>query len=95
MESADKPATTHRLKLFAELLNDVAERRDRQTFVHLFEHFGPRLKGFMMRKGANTELAEDLVQDAMIAVWNKAAMFSPLASLSCACGEQHHRAQSA
>lgn len=77
MESADKPATTHRLKLSAELLNDVAERRDRQAFAHLFEHFGPRLKGFMMRKGANAEFAEDLVQDAMIAVWNKAAMFSP------------------
>jgi len=64
-------------ELFAQLLNDVAERRDRAAFAQLFEHFGPRLKGFMMRKGANAELAEDLVQDAMIAVWNKAGMFSP------------------
>ena len=64
-------------ELFAQLLNDVAERRDRHAFAQLFEHFGPRLKGFMMRKGANAELAEDLVQDAMIAVWNKAGMFSP------------------
>ena len=64
-------------ELFAKLLNDVAVHRDRQAFAQLFEHFGPRLKGFMMRKGANAELAEDLVQDAMIAVWNKAGMFSP------------------
>ncbi len=64
-------------ELFARLLKDVADHRDRQAFAQLFEHFGPRLKGFMMRKGANAELAEDLVQDAMIAVWNKAGMFSP------------------
>jgi len=64
-------------ELFAKLLSDVAVHRDRQAFARLFEHFGPRLKGFMMRKGANAELAEDLVQDAMIAVWNKAGMFSP------------------
>lgn len=72
-----KTGKTPQAELFARLLKDVAEHRDRQAFAQLFEHFGPRLKGFMMRKGANAELAEDLVQDAMIAVWNKAGMFSP------------------
>jgi len=72
-----KTGKSPQAELFARLLKDVAEHRDRQAFAQLFEHFGPRLKGFMMRKGANAELAEDLVQDAMIAVWNKAGMFSP------------------
>jgi len=72
-----KTGKSPQAELFARLLKDVAEHRDRQAFAQLFEHFGPRLKGFMMRKGANAELAEDLVQDAMIAVWNKACMFSP------------------
>ena len=71
-----KTGKSPQAELFARLLKDVAEHRDRQAFAQLFEHFGPRLKGFMMRKGANAELAEDLVQDAMIAVWNKAGMFS-------------------
>ena len=30
-----------------------------------------------MRKNANAELAEDLVQEAMIAVWNKAGLYEP------------------
>ena len=72
-----KTGKSPQAELFARLLKDVADHRDRQAFAQLFEHFGPRLKGFMMRKGANAELAEDLVQDAMIAVWNKAGMFSP------------------
>ncbi|MGB7204369.1 MAG: sigma-70 family RNA polymerase sigma factor [Anderseniella sp.] len=61
---------------FANLLKEVADNRSRAAFGELFEHFGPRLKAFMMRKGASAELAEDLVQDAMVAVWNKAGMFS-------------------
>ncbi|MFM8748073.1 MAG: sigma-70 family RNA polymerase sigma factor [Aestuariivirga sp.] len=31
----------------------------------------------MMRKNASSELAEDLVQEAMIAVWTKAALYEP------------------
>jgi RNA polymerase sigma-70 factor, ECF subfamily len=33
-------------------------------------------KFLIMRKGSNTEQAEDLVQEAMILVWSKAALFS-------------------
>ena len=43
----------------------------------IFDYFAPRLKSFMMRKGASAELAEDLVQETMIAVWLKAALYSP------------------
>ena len=60
----------------AELLRRVAENSDKTAFTDLFAHFGPRLKGFMMRKGANAELAEDLAQDTMIKVWRKAKLYS-------------------
>lgn len=60
----------------AQLLVRVAEHRDKAAFASLFEHFGPRIKGFMMRKGADGELAEDLAQDTMITVWRKAHMYS-------------------
>ena len=60
----------------ADLLARVADRRDKQAFALLFEHFGPRVKGFMMRKGADSELAEDLAQDTLITVWRKAHMYS-------------------
>jgi RNA polymerase sigma-70 factor, ECF subfamily len=62
---------------FGGLLGRVANLRDRQAFAQLFDHFAPRLKSFMMRKGVAAELAEDLVQETMIAVWTKAAQYSP------------------
>lgn len=61
----------------AELLRRVAEKRDRSAFAELFDSYGPRLKSFMMRKGAGAELAEDLVQDTMLAVWTKAGFYAP------------------
>ena len=63
--------------LFRSLITRVAQNRDRQAFAQLFDHFAPRLKSFMMRKNTSAELAEDLVQEAMIAVWTKAAMYEP------------------
>lgn len=61
----------------AELLRRIAEKRDREAFAQLFDAYGPRLKSFMMRKGAGAELAEDLVQDTMLAVWTKASFYAP------------------
>ncbi len=62
---------------FAALLFRVASGRDRAAFAVIFDHFAPRVKSFMMRKGASAELAEDLVQETMIAVWSKAALYVP------------------
>ena len=61
--------------LFRSLITKVAQNRDRQAFAQLFDHFAPRLKSFMMRKNTSAELAEDLVQEAMISVWTKAALY--------------------
>ena len=61
---------------FVDLLTRIAVSKDRLAFAAVFDHFAPRVKSFMMRKGSNAEQAEDLVQETMIAVWSKAAMFS-------------------
>lgn len=55
----------------------VAGARDRAAFARLFGHFAPRLKAFMMRGGADADLAEELAQEAMIAVWRRADSFDP------------------
>lgn len=60
---------------YAGLLARVAASKDREAFAALFDHFAPRVKSFMMRKGASAEQAEDLVQETMIAVWSKAALY--------------------
>jgi RNA polymerase sigma-70 factor, ECF subfamily len=59
------------------LMQRVAQNLDREAFAELFDRFAPRLKGFMMRKGASAELAEDLVQEAMLLIWTKAGLYDP------------------
>ncbi len=53
----------------------IARQRDRERFEELFAYFAPRLKSFFLRMGVTAGVAEDLAQDAMLAVWNKAAQF--------------------
>lgn len=55
----------------------VRDGRDRTAFGALFDFFGPRLKGFIMRSGTNGAQAEDIVQDVMLTVWRKAHLFDP------------------
>jgi RNA polymerase sigma-70 factor, ECF subfamily len=80
MDSADRQKDRDKQTqetLFRALIKRVAQNHDRQAFAQLFDHFAPRLKSFMMRKNASAELAEDLVQEAMIAVWKKAGLYEP------------------
>jgi RNA polymerase sigma-70 factor, ECF subfamily len=68
---------SHHVAADVLLLRRIAEARDRLAFAQLFDAYAPRVKNFMMRKGANPDQAEDLVQETMIAVWNKAALYAP------------------
>ncbi len=55
----------------------IRDTRDRSAFSELFDFFAPRLKGFIMRSGTSGHQAEEIVQDVMLTVWRKAAMFDP------------------
>lgn len=55
----------------------VRDNRDRLAFEALFDHFAPRLKGFVIRSGTPAHQAEEIVQDVMLTIWRKAAMFDP------------------
>ena len=55
----------------------VRDNRDRNAFAALFDHFAPRLKGFIIRSGASAHQAEEIVQDVMLTIWRKASMFDP------------------
>jgi RNA polymerase sigma-70 factor (ECF subfamily) len=59
------------------LIRSIAERGDRAAFAALFTHYAPRIKAYMLRLGAGNELAEETAQEAMLAVWRKAALFDP------------------
>lgn len=53
----------------------MAAHADREAFTHLFDHFGPRLKAYLMRIGADEAMAEEVAQDVMVTLWRKANLF--------------------
>jgi RNA polymerase sigma factor (sigma-70 family) len=61
----------------AALLVAVGARRDVEAFELLFRYFAPRVKAFMARQAGDSQSAEELMQETMIAVWNKADRFDP------------------
>lgn len=62
---------------WAGLIEAVALRKDRDAFAALFAHFAPRIKTFMLRSGASAQSADELAQEALLAVWSKATLFDP------------------
>ena len=56
------------------LLVEIGQTRDIARFEELFRHFAPRVKAYMARTGS-AAAAEELMQETMVAVWNKAALY--------------------
>jgi RNA polymerase sigma-70 factor (ECF subfamily) len=59
------------------VLFQVAQTQDTDAFAALFAHFGPRVKAYLMKSGADATSAEECAQDVMVTVWRKAAQFDP------------------
>lgn len=62
---------------WSALLRKVRDERDREAFSALFLHFAPRIKGFLMKSGADAALAEECAQDVMATLWRKSHQFDP------------------
>jgi len=58
-------------------LEAVARDRDRQAYAELFRHFAPLLKSFALSSPgmSSNALAEELVQEVMLKIWNRASTF--------------------
>lgn len=53
----------------------VGARQDRLAFRVLFDHFAPRVKTYIAKLGCSHQQAEELAQETMVKVWNKASQF--------------------
>lgn len=71
----DKP-TTEQTHWIDEMLR-VRDNRDKQAFSALFVHFAPRIKGYLIKSGADGTTAEECAQDVMTTLWRKADQFDP------------------
>jgi len=63
-------------RTMSDLLTRIATDRSHDAFRSLFDEYGPRVRNFMMRQGADAGLAEELAQETLITVWRKAALYS-------------------
>ncbi len=60
---------------FSDLMERVANFKDKAAYRDLFSYYGPRVKAYLMRLGADDAHAEELAQDVMVIVWRKAELF--------------------
>lgn len=68
------------LQYYSDLIVKVATDRDQSAFAELFDYFAPRLKGYLMKQGADASAAEEIAQDVMVTLWRKADLFDPAKS---------------
>jgi len=67
---------------WARDLRAIAESQDRDAFARVFAHFAPRVKRFLMHRGAREVHAEELAQETLAAVWRKATLFDPTLAMA-------------
>jgi len=64
------------MDLEAQLLEGVAQGNERD-FAELFRRYQPRLGSFFLQRTRDRHAAEELVQETMLVVWERAASFNP------------------
>lgn len=50
---------------------------DRAAFTRLFAYFAPRIKSYVYKSGLDAVAAEEVAQEAMLAIWRKASSYDP------------------
>ena len=60
---------------FSDLMERVAQFKDKAAFGTLFFYYGPRVKAYFLHHGAQDAHAEELAQDVMVIVWREAKFF--------------------
>ncbi len=74
--STSTPLTRDAHDWTADMLS-VARARDRAAFMRLYDHFMPRLCLYLRGLGSPEAVAEELAQEALLRLWQRAAMYDP------------------
>ena len=72
-QNNDRPADE-----WADTLESIASHQDREAFTQLFQHFAPKIKAYALALNSvysSPEMADELVQDVMVKIWEKARYF--------------------
>jgi RNA polymerase sigma factor (sigma-70 family) len=67
-----------RIDEWSECLSLIGQNEDRAAFTRLFRHFAPLMKAFAHSGSTmSSNHADELVQEVMLKVWQKAGAFNP------------------
>jgi RNA polymerase sigma-70 factor, ECF subfamily len=58
-----------------EQLVSLLQQRDQQAFSYLYDHYAGALNGIISRMVDQPQLAEDILQDAFIKIWNNFSQY--------------------
>ena len=61
----------------SRLLTAIGRDRDTAAFNLLFALLAPRLRAFLSRRGGDTVIAEDALQETFVNIWRKAHLYEP------------------
>jgi RNA polymerase sigma factor (sigma-70 family) len=65
------------INVWAEFIRKIEINKDVSAFEEIFNHFAPRVKAFLMKSGADPQMAEECTQEVLATVWRKAHLFDP------------------
>ena len=55
----------------------LLQRRDQQAFSYLYDNYSGALNGIITRMVDETQLAEDILQEAFVKIWNNFVHYDP------------------
>lgn len=64
-------------KRMGDNLVAIGRDRDESAFADLYGYYAGRVKSFLIGKGMNEEIAEELTQEIMLTVWRRAESYDP------------------
>ncbi len=100
-EIAGEACSRNRAGAMIDLHNDTSliqriSRHDDSAFHELYETYGQHMYAFALRITGDPVLAEDVLQDSLVAVWNSAGSFRGTSRLKAwLLGIVHHTAMKA
>ena len=64
-------------KRMGDNLVAIGRDRDEKAFADIYGYYAGRVKSFLIGKGMNEEIAEELTQEIMLTVWRRAESYDP------------------
>jgi len=72
---ADNTDKHKEIEHWSRCLSQVGRTGDRALYLSFYDHFSPRLQSWLLGLTHDRALAEELTQEAMLAVWRKAHQY--------------------